>query len=96
MDTVTIRYGNDLSIIAEVNGSSFITDNDPDMPDFFPEVEIEYADYTVTLHNAQLVECAAIDNRYWFALVEMPQQELLISRLQATVDYIAMMTDIEL
>ena len=37
---------------------------------------------TKQFEDAQLVECASIDGRYWFAFIETPEDEKLRKRIE--------------
>jgi len=42
------------------------------------------------------VECASVDGRYWFAFREISEAERAAKQMQANIEYIAMMTDVDL
>lgn len=46
--------------------------------------------------NMELVQITQVDGEYWFVLRDIPQKELDDIQIRADVDFIAMMTDIEL
>ena len=73
--TATIKFKSGTIIEAEQNGSCFITAKKPTFPTLLGTVTIE-GDEPRTIEHAQLVECASIDGRYWFAFIETPQDEL--------------------
>ena len=43
-----------------------------------------------------MLECASVDDKYWFAIEEIPEQERILEEMQANMLYIAMMADIDL
>lgn len=57
---------------------------------------IESAEETKEFEYAQLLECASADGRYWFTFVEIPEDERIKKQMQANIEYIAMMSDIDL
>lgn len=96
MEKATITFATGEKIEAEQNGSSFITDEKPAFPAKITSVTISNTDGDTTIDNAELIECAKIDERYWFSLIETSQEERTTKKLQANIEYIAMMSDIEL
>lgn len=51
---------------------------------------------TTELTNVELVQCMQYGTEYWFVLREMTDAELTAAKVQAGIDYIAMMADIDL
>lgn len=51
---------------------------------------------TTELTNVELVQCMQYGTEYWFVLREMTVAELTAAKVQAGIDYIAMMADIDL
>ena len=93
---VTIKFLNGTHITAELNGNCLITDEKPAFPDDLRTVIVESEGITMEYHYAQVSECASIDGRYWFVFTEMSQEERRTRQMQANIEYIAMMTDVEL
>lgn len=73
--TATIKFENGSSITAEQNGTCFITAEKPTFPTPLGTMTIE-GEESRAIEHAQLVECASVDGRYWFAFIETPQDEL--------------------
>ena len=92
METVQIKFKNGSEIEAEVNGNSYIVDSKPAFPADLSEVIVG----DQTLHYVEVVECAAIDNRYWFSFIEIPENIRKAAQMEANIEYIAIMSDIEL
>ena len=67
----TIKFKDGTEIKAQVNGSSYITE-EPVFPDNMEGVTVEKDGETTKYEDAMLIECASIDGRYWFALAEKP------------------------
>ena len=63
-----ITFKDKTVIYAEQNGNCFIVNQKPDFPADLSKVIIS-GDETIKLKNAQLVECASVDGRYWFTFV---------------------------
>ena len=98
METVIISW-NDGSpeLEAEVNGGSFIVSEKPEFPADLSVVTLDYSNGNeVTLNNARIIECASVDGRYWFTIQEIPQDVIDKAETQAKIDYLAMMTDVDL
>lgn len=96
MEKVKIVFKNGMEIEAEQNGSSLIVDTKPDFPADLSAVTIIGADGEHTYNNAEIVECASVDGRYWFAFIEIPESVRSERQTQANIEYIAMMADIDL
>lgn len=97
MDTVTIGFNNGTMISAEMNGSCYILDEKPDFPSDLSFVTVTSLDGTFrALQNPEIIECASIDGRYWFSFYEMPESERNVKQMQANIEYIAMMADVDL
>lgn len=87
MDAI-ITFENGTIITAEQNGTCFITDIKPTIPDDLSTVMIDGSEFgdnnfriTRTLYNAELIECASVDGRYWFAFHELTPDELYRKQL---------------
>jgi hypothetical protein len=83
----------------EKSGNCFISDSPlPEELDGNLTGAVASADgeQELTWNNAELVHCASVDGRNWFALRELSDAEMSQLRLQAKVEYIAMMTDVDL
>ena len=93
---VKIIFNDKSEINAERNGSNFITDAKPTIPDDLTNVEIVEDGATTVIQNAQFVECYPLDERYYFTLIEISEAELQHIKDRADIEYIAMMSDIEL
>ena len=89
MESAIIKFLNGTEIITEINGNCFITEEKPDFPENMSEVTVEKENEVIKLFNARVQDCAPIDNRYWFILLEATPSEILESQ----VFYTAMMTD---
>ena len=97
MERVTVKFKDGTQIAAEKNASTYIVDVRPAFPKDLSEVKIVGADgMEATLKNATVVDCASVDGRYWFCFSEEPEAVRKEKQLQAWIEYIAMMTDIEL
>lgn len=98
METVTISWiDGSPTLEAEVNGGSFIVDEKPEFPADLSVVTLSYSNGNeVTLNNARIIECASVDGRYWFTIQEIPQDVIDKAETQAKIDYLAMMTDVDL
>jgi hypothetical protein len=97
MKKVTIEFVNGLVLEAEVNGNCYIVDEKPDFPVDLSTVSVtDGGGKTKKLVEVKINEAASVDGRYWFALREMTQQELKDIKIEAKIQYLAMMSDIEL
>lgn len=65
-----ITFKNGAEMTAEKNGDCLIVAAKPTFPADMSLVTVECEDGSQEYHNAEVVECASIDGRYWFAFVE--------------------------
>ena len=96
MEKAVIKFNDGTELEVEVNGSSFIVDAKPDFPSDLTNITVTKEDTVDTFTYAELVECFSIDGRYWFSFIEIPEQERLMKENTAKIEYIAMMSDIDL
>lgn len=96
MEKAKITFTNGMAIEAEKNADSLITDRKPDFPPDLSVVTVTGRDGEQIYKNAEIIECASVDDRYWFSFREMPEKERAAKQLQANIEYIAMMTDVDL
>lgn len=96
METAKITFSNGEEIIAEVNGDSFIVNEEPTFPDNLEDITIEKDGQEETIEHGRIIECASVDGRYWFAISEIPEHERIYEEMQSNILYIAMMTDVDI
>lgn len=92
METVKITFGDGKELTAEENGNCYIVDKRFDDPDL-SQVTIEKDGAETILNNAELVDVFPLDDRYWFGLREIPQEQIEKERTDAQIMYTALMTD---
>ena len=85
-----------MTMNAELNGNCLIMDEKPVFPSDLRLVKVESEDAVTEYRFAQVTECASLDGRYWFTFTQMPEEERRTQQMQANIEYIAMMTDVEL
>jgi len=56
----------------------------------------EDIDTEETYENMELIQITQMGDEYWFILREIPEGELKDIKVRSDIDYIAMMTDVEL
>ena len=96
MEKAKIVFQNGMEIEAEENASSLITERKPDFPSDLSIVTVTGANGERVYKNAEVIECASVDGRYWFSFREISETERAAKQLQANIEYIAMMTDVDL
>lgn len=84
----------------KMNGNNFISKNEI-LEDIFignlSSVDIEDSEGTVEVHsNMELVQVKQYGNEYWFILRDLTEDELIRITQRADLEYIAMMTGVEL
>ena len=77
-------------IAAENNGTCYITDDKPVLPDNISTVIItsDDPDRERVFHNAEFIECFSIDQRYCFAFREKSPDELYREQLDEERDMV--------
>lgn len=84
----------------KMNGNNFISKNEI-LEDIFignlSSVSIEDSEGTVEVHsNMELVQVKRYGNEYWFILRDLTEDELVKISQRADLEYVAMMTGVEL
>lgn len=88
MENVTIKFADGTELSAEQNGSCYIVNEKPDFPTDLSEVTVEGGE-NASFVNAQVIECASVDGRYWFSFREVTADE----QLRADVDYLLLVQE---
>lgn len=82
-----------------LNGNNYISDKALSADTFLGNlgtVTINDGEKDTVYENMSLVQLAKYDDEYWFILRTMTKKELQEIKNRSDIDYIAMMTDIEL
>ena len=96
--TITLADGTTLEGLT-FNGNNYVSGNPLTEADFTGKLEhvtISDGETTTVMEHAMLVQCKKYGTEYWFVLREMTDAELTAAKVQASIDYIAMMADIDL
>lgn len=84
----------------ELNGNNFISNTEIAEEIFnggLSEVHISGDKGTSYIFNhAKLIQIIELDGKWWFILGEMSAEELLFEKISSDIDYVAMMTDVDL
>lgn len=83
----------------KVNGDNFISSEELTVETFdnnLDGVVIDTEDGPVTHAHMELVQLIQFQGEWWFVLRDLTAAELESARLRADVEYLAMMTDVEL
>lgn len=79
--SITFKSGKKITV--EVNGNCFIKSKKPTIPDDLSVVTVLFGDGTQTVYeNAQLVECASVDGKYWFTFLSESESDKIIRELR--------------
>lgn len=89
----TIKFNNGYTITAELNGNCFITDNKPNFPTDLSNITVTADDKSYIVEHGEIIEAASVDDRYWFAIRDIPNEELTREKADAQITYTAIMTD---
>lgn len=82
-----------------LNGNNYISEKELSADMFLGNlgtVTINDGEKDTVYENMSLVQLAKYDDEYWFILRTMTKKELQEIKNRSDIDYIAMMTDIEL
>lgn len=97
--SVSLFNGTTISNL-ELNGNNFISDTEITAEMFdggLAEVHISSDKETnYTINHAKLIQIMELDGKWWFILGKMSEEELLFEKISSDIDYIAMMTDVDL
>ena len=97
--TIELSNGAEIENL-ELNGNNFISDTEIAAEMFdggLSEVRIignKGTNYTIS--HAKLIQIMELDGKWWFILAEMTAEELQFEKQRSDIDYIAMMTDVDL
>lgn len=83
----------------KLNGNNYISEKELSADMFLGNlgtVTINDGEKDVVYENMTLVQLAKYDDEYWFILRTMTKKELQEIKNRSDIDYIAMMTDVEL
>lgn len=98
MYTITLADGTVIDNLT-LNGNNFISEAQID-PEIFTDncspVIISDGEYEDVHENMELVQIVYTRGAYWFVLRDISAEELAMIKLQSDIEYIAMMTGIEL
>ena len=95
---ITLSDGTKLENLG-LNGNNFISEVKITEDDFrgkLSKVTVEGKDFKQECNNMELVQIAHYEDGYYFVLREIPQEELDKLKMQSDIEYIAMMSDIDM
>lgn len=93
MEEVRIVFLSGLTIEATLNESTFIVDEEPEIPTDLSEVTVEGENGTTVYHNAEIIEAYSDDDKYRFGIREVPANVIAQEKSDAQIIYTALMTD---
>lgn len=95
---ITLSDGTKLENLG-LNGNNFISEAEITEDDFkgkLSKVTVEGKDFKQEYNNMELVQIAHYEDGYYFVLREIPQEELDKLKMQSDIEYLAMMSDIDM
>ena len=99
---ITLSDGTKLENLG-LNGNNFISETKITADKFKGKLskvtfegKVEGKDYKQECNNMELVQIAHYEDGYYFVLREIPQEELDKLKIQSDIEYIAMMSDIDM
>ena len=96
--TITLADGTELSNL-KLNGNNFVSDTPVTKEQFdynCSPVTISDGEITETYENMELVHLQTTNGQYYFVLRDIPPEELWKRKVTADMQYISMMTEVEL
>lgn len=96
--TITLSDGTVIGDLS-LNGNNYISKTPVDAAIFAGNcspVVISDGENEETHENAELVQVAQYGDEYWIVLRDLSEQEIRDLKTRSDIDYIAMMTDIDL
>ena len=76
MEKVKITFLDGTEINADVNGTCYIVDQEPEFPIDLSIVLIDDGESQTEIAHAKVLECASVDGRYWFTFIQMSEEEI--------------------
>ncbi len=83
----------------KMNGNNFISNIEIDAAAFegnCSEITINDGEKDEIYSNVELVQIMKIENEYWFVLRQIPKSEREFTKMQSDLEYVAMMSEIDL
>ena len=83
----------------KVNGTNYISSTKLEEADFagkLKKVTISDGENVQELNHCELVQITQVGKEYWFVIRELSKQEVAMNQLQADLEYVAAMADIDL
>lgn len=97
--TITLEDGTVISDL-RLNGNNFISSKkltEDIFEDNLTSVTISDGTHEEHHEHMQLVQITQEEKgEYWFVLIDIPQSQLDLMQIRANIDYLAMMTDVDL
>ena len=96
--TITLADGTELTDL-RLNGDNYISD-EPVSEDIFDEnctpLIVSDGETEEVHENAELIQVAQYGSEYWITFRDLTQAELDNAKMRSDIEYLAMMTDVEL
>ena len=96
--TITLKDGTQIENL-RMNGNNFISQEQIN-PEIFDgnleKVTINDGENDEVHENMGLVQVTQMGDEYWFILRDIPASEIANEKLRSDLDYLAMMTDVEI
>ena len=99
---ITLSDGTKLENLG-LNGNNFISETKITEKDFKGKLskvvfegKVEEKNFKQECNNMELVQIAHYEDGYYFVLREIPQEELDKLKMQSDIEYLAMMSDIDM
>lgn len=94
MEIAIVTFKDGSEIEAYLNGNSLIMDERPFIPEDLSVVRIAGDQGTdITIKDAELVECASIDGRFWFYFAQKNEEQKLKEKVTFLEDCLMEMSE---
>lgn len=96
--TITFSDGSRLTDL-HVNGNNFVSDFEVTEQMFkgkMSHIEIYDGEVNHEFDDVELLQIMPYDGKWYFVIREIPKEQLEKMQMQANIEYLAMMTDVEL
>ena len=96
--TMTLSDGTKLKNLT-LNGTNYVSSTKLTEDDFtgkLKKVTISDGENVEILEHCELVQITQVGKEYWFVIRELSDQEVAFNQMQADLEYVAAMTDVDL
>lgn len=82
MEKAVIKFLDGTEIEVDKSSECYVTDEVPEIPEELALVRITSEQGERIVRNAEFVECASVDGRYWFTFIETPEIDRRLTEIE--------------